>query len=85
MIAPDLLPRREFNDPDAALAHARAIYETGVSHLRRHLQAFLDGEVPGERVRATYLDNYDRLASTKAKYDPENVFRVNQNIKPKAA
>ena len=54
MIAPDLLPRREFNDPDAALAHARAIYEAGVSHLRKHLQAFLDGEVPGERVRATY-------------------------------
>ncbi|HEY6087256.1 MAG TPA: AMP nucleosidase, partial [Burkholderiaceae bacterium] len=54
MIAPDLLPRREFNDPDAALAHARAIYDNGVSHLRKHLQAFLDGSNPGERVRATY-------------------------------
>ena len=54
MIAPDLLPRREFNDPDAALAHARAIYDAGVVHLRKHLQAFLDGDVPGERVRATY-------------------------------
>ena len=54
MIAPDLLPRREFNDPDAALAHARAIYDAGVTHLRNHLQAFLDGDVPGERVRATY-------------------------------
>ena len=54
MIAPDLLPRREFNDPDAALAHARAIYDAGVTHLRQHLQAFLDGDVPGERVRATY-------------------------------
>ncbi len=54
MIAPDLLPRREFNDPDAALAHTRAIYDAGVTHLRQHLQAFLDGDVPGERVRATY-------------------------------
>jgi AMP nucleosidase len=54
MITPDLLPRREFNDPDAALAHARAIYDNGAAHLRRHLQAFLDGSVPGERVRATY-------------------------------
>ncbi len=54
MIAPDPLPRREFNDPDAALAHACAIYNNGVAHLRKHLHAFLDGKVPGERVRATY-------------------------------
>jgi hypothetical protein len=35
-----------------------------------------------ERVRATYRGNYDRLAALKAKYDPGNLFRVNQNIKP---
>jgi FAD/FMN-containing dehydrogenase len=35
-----------------------------------------------ERVRATYRDNYDRLARIKAQYDPNNVFRVNQNILP---
>jgi FAD/FMN-containing dehydrogenase len=35
-----------------------------------------------ERVRATYRGNYDRLAQVKATYDPENVFRVNQNILP---
>jgi FAD/FMN-containing dehydrogenase len=38
-----------------------------------------------ERVRASYGDNYDRLAQIKAKYDPDNAFRVNQNIQPKAA
>jgi FAD/FMN-containing dehydrogenase len=38
-----------------------------------------------ERVRASYRDNYDRLAEIKAKYDPDNAFRVNQNIQPKAA
>jgi FAD/FMN-containing dehydrogenase len=38
-----------------------------------------------ERVRASYGDNYDRLAQIKAKYDPDNTFRVNQNIQPKAA
>jgi FAD binding domain/Berberine and berberine like len=37
-----------------------------------------------ERVRASYGDNYDRLAQIKAKYDPENLFRVNQNIQPQA-
>jgi FAD/FMN-containing dehydrogenase len=37
-----------------------------------------------ERVRASYRDNYDRLARIKATYDPDNTFRVNQNIEPKA-
>lgn len=37
-----------------------------------------------ERVKASYKHNYDRLASIKAAYDPENVFRINQNIQPAA-
>jgi hypothetical protein len=35
-----------------------------------------------ERVRATYGKNFARLAKIKKKYDPANLFRVNQNIKP---
>jgi FAD/FMN-containing dehydrogenase len=35
-----------------------------------------------DRVRASYRDNYERLAQIKAKYDPENLFHVNQNIRP---
>jgi FAD/FMN-containing dehydrogenase len=35
-----------------------------------------------ERIRATYRHNYERLAQVKAKYDPDNFFRVNQNIRP---
>jgi len=35
-----------------------------------------------DRVKASYGANYERLAETKAKYDPQNFFHVNQNIKP---
>ncbi|PSL43864.1 FAD/FMN-containing dehydrogenase [Chitinophaga niastensis] len=34
------------------------------------------------RVKATYGENYERLVTIKNKYDPNNLFRVNQNIKP---
>jgi FAD/FMN-containing dehydrogenase len=46
-----------------------------------YVNFMMDGE--GEdRIRATYRDNYEKLARTKAKYDPDNFFNVNQNIQP---
>ncbi|HEU5424311.1 MAG TPA: FAD-binding oxidoreductase [Nitrolancea sp.] len=38
----------------------------------------------GERIKATYRDNYERLVAIKRKYDPTNLFHVNQNIRPSA-
>jgi hypothetical protein len=45
---------------------------------------FMDTDEADNRVELSYGDNYKRLAAIKAKYDPDNLFRVNQNIKPKA-
>jgi FAD/FMN-containing dehydrogenase len=45
---------------------------------------FMDADEAENRVELSYGENYKRLASIKAKYDPNNLLRVNQNIKPKA-
>nr|WP_237770064.1 BBE domain-containing protein [Ornithinimicrobium sp. CNJ-824] len=39
-------------------------------------------EEGADRVKAAYRGNHDRLTRVKARYDPENTFRVNQNIPP---
>ncbi|WP_030249333.1 FAD-binding oxidoreductase [Streptomyces violens] len=75
-------------DPDPA--KAQTIKEWSVGYweaLQPHSMGggyvnFL-GEGEGEdRVRATYGDHYDRLARIKREYDPDNLFHVNQNVKP---
>lgn len=43
---------------------------------------FLSQDEGEERVRAAYGANYQRLVALKNKYDPANLFRLNQNIKP---
>lgn len=46
-----------------------------------YVNFMMDDEVDG-RVLATYGPNYQRLTEVKRKYDPNNFFRVNQNIRP---
>jgi hypothetical protein len=35
-----------------------------------------------DRIRDNYKGNYSRLVTIKKKYDPANLFHMNQNIKP---
>jgi FAD/FMN-containing dehydrogenase len=38
-----------------------------------------------DRIQAAYGSNLERLARLKRRYDPDNVFRVNQNVSPAGA
>jgi FAD/FMN-containing dehydrogenase len=58
------------------LFRATAPFATGAVYVN-----FLTGE-EGDRIRAAYGRNYDRLVKLKNRYDPRNLFRVNQNIRP---
>jgi len=42
----------------------------------------LNGQRRRRNSKKTYSDNYQRLVEIKNKCDPDNFFRVNQNIKP---
>jgi FAD/FMN-containing dehydrogenase len=75
-------------DPDPAKADAlkrwgraywQAVspYTTGGGYVN-----FMMGDEGEARIKATYGGNFERLTALKRKYDPNNLFRVNQNIKP---
>jgi FAD/FMN-containing dehydrogenase len=49
-----------------------------------YINFMMDDEAE-DRLQATYGENFPRLALIKAKYDPKNLFRVNQNIQPAVA
>ena len=54
MLTPPYIAPARFDDPAAALAQVRRIYDSSVAHLREALQRFVAGEPPNQRVRACY-------------------------------
>jgi len=77
-VDPDPANREKITDWAKGYYDALHPYGAGGAYLNFMME---EGE---DRIRATYRGNYDRLASIKAKYDPGNFFRVNQNIRPAA-
>lgn len=55
-------------------------YSTGGAYVN-----FMMDDEGQDRVKATYRDNYERLVDVKNRYDPTNLFHINQNIKPTVA
>ena len=57
--------------------HAIKPYSTGGNYIN-----FQTSDETDERTLESYRENYRRLETIKAKYDPTNLFRVNRNIRP---
>ena len=82
----DFFPVARWKDPkdnEKNIEWARAYWKAMQPFVEKQVYVNDLGEEGEERVREAYGPNYDRLATLKKKYDPDNFFRLNQNIKPK--
>jgi FAD/FMN-containing dehydrogenase len=69
-------------DPDRHIAWVRQTWHQMQPFASGSYVNFMSDE-PADRLRAVYgPEKYDRLVALKRRYDPENVFRHNQNITP---
>jgi FAD/FMN-containing dehydrogenase len=73
-------PDAERNEDN--IAWVRNYYDALAPHSREGGYVNFMSADDGDRLRATYGANYDRLVDVKRAYDPGNLFRVNQNIAP---
>jgi FAD/FMN-containing dehydrogenase len=81
------IPIAIWTDPaedDHQIAWARGVFEAMRPFASGGVYVNDLGDEGEERVRAAYGANFARLSALKAKYDPENVFRANQNVRPVA-
>jgi FAD/FMN-containing dehydrogenase len=69
-------------DDDKCIAWTRDLFQAAAPFATGGVYVNFMTEEETDRVRSAYGDGYSRLAQLKAKYDPTNFFRLNQNIKP---
>ncbi|MEV0992878.1 FAD-binding oxidoreductase [Streptomyces sp. NPDC049949] len=67
---------------EANIAWVRDYYEATAPHSEEGGYINFMAADDQDRIRANYKGNYDRLVEVKRKYDPGNVFHLNQNIAP---
>jgi FAD/FMN-containing dehydrogenase len=72
------------SDSEENIRWTRALFEAMEPFFEEGVYVNNLGEEGEERVREAYGENYGRLVALKDKYDPTNIFRLNQNIKPTA-
>jgi FAD/FMN-containing dehydrogenase len=75
---------RDRGDEQTAIKWAREFFAATAPHATGGVYVNFMPEDETERVPGAYGANYLRLAALKAKYDPGNLFRLNQNVQPKA-
>jgi len=76
---------REAAEDAKYIAWTRKIFDAAGAFATGGVYVNFMPEDEGQRVqKGAYGPNYERLAKLKAKYDPQNLFRMNQNIKPAA-
>ncbi|RCJ31838.1 FAD-linked oxidase [Nostoc punctiforme NIES-2108] len=64
------------------IAWAREFFQASAPYASAGTYVNFMTEEEGNRVVAAYGANYERLVQIKKRYDPENIFHLNQNIKP---
>lgn len=69
-------------DDDTSISWAKDFFKASQPYASTGAYINFMTEDEGERVENAYDANYARLVEMKKKYDPENVFHLNQNIKP---
>jgi hypothetical protein len=75
----------QWTDPaqtDESIAWTRGLFDALRPHMSDSAYVNYLAEEDSDRVRAAYGPNYDRLVELKRRYDPDNLFRLNQNIAP---
>ncbi|HKQ61197.1 MAG TPA: FAD-binding oxidoreductase [Candidatus Polarisedimenticolaceae bacterium] len=73
-------------DDARCIAWARALYDAMAPFATGGVYVNFMPDDEAQRVRnGAYGPNYERLARIKAKYDPQNLFRTNQNVAPAAS